>query len=142
MPAWMEHRLPAILARYGLPLEPPSRDELAAGLVLVTLVPALVLALAAWRPTDRVWAQVSLFVAAVFSWNALVPHLAATLLLREYTPGVATAVFVNLPWGATTFRRAVSEGVITRTRAAAVAALAAVLYPLGMALLWNAGARP
>jgi hypothetical protein len=141
MPAWMEHRLPALLARYGIRLTPPSRDELAAGLVLVTVVPAIVLAVAAWRSQDRVWAHVSLFVVAVFSWNALVPHLAATVLLQEYTPGVATAVLVNLPWGVVTFRRALSEGVITRGRAAAVAGLAAVLYPVGMAMLWGLGAR-
>jgi hypothetical protein len=29
--------------------------------------------------------------------NVLVPHVLATLMYRTYTPGVVTAVFVNLP---------------------------------------------
>jgi hypothetical protein len=140
LPQWLEARLPVALEQLSLPpLQPPSRGVLLRGLALVTLLPALVLAAGCW---SRAAAQASLVVVAIYFWNALVPHVAGALLLREYVPGVLSAALLTIPYAAALFRRAVREGVISRVGAVLALLLAAVLYPLGMLALWVPRARP
>jgi hypothetical protein len=69
-------------------------------------------------------------------WNALLPHLAATILLRSYVPGVATAALVNIPLVVHLFGRALREGQATPASMALALGLAAVAYSFGMVLLW------
>jgi hypothetical protein len=139
MPAWMERRLPEVAARLGLgDMRPPPAERIYRGLVAVTVVPALCLLAAAARSPPRgagVYAALAVF--GVFLWNALVPHLALTVFLGEYTPGVVTAGLLTLPWGLLSYRRAVAEGLAGRGPALAVLAASAILYALGMLLLWR-----
>lgn len=44
--------------------------------------------------------------------NVLVPHLLATLSMRKYMPGTATALLLNLPLGVLYLRQALLEGRI------------------------------
>jgi hypothetical protein len=50
--------------------------------------------------------------ALAMALNALVPHLAATVALRQYAPGTATAVLLNLPIAVATLTEARSENRI------------------------------
>ena len=46
---------------------------------------------------QSVWTYLVFGSIAVTLANVLIPHLAATIALRSYMPGVATAVLLNLP---------------------------------------------
>lgn len=48
--------------------------------------------------------------------NVLFPHIAATLALRLYAPGTATAVFFNLPLGSCLIYRSLTEGYVEPSR--------------------------
>ena len=137
MPAWIERELPALLARTGWPVTPPSRSDLYAGLVMVTIVPAVILAAASREAAGRWALRAGLLIAGVFFWNAFVPHLTSAIYLRAYTPGVLTAALLTLPWAVAVFRKAIQAGKATTAEAAAVLAVAAVVYPLGMLALWR-----
>jgi hypothetical protein len=44
--------------------------------------------------------------------NVLFPHVLATMIMRRYAPGTATAVLFNLPVTVALLRRALMEGYI------------------------------
>ena len=44
--------------------------------------------------------------------NVFAPHVIATVALRKYMPGTATAILLNLPLGCLFLGRATSEGDI------------------------------
>ena len=43
-----------------------------------------------------------------------VPHLAATLIYRKYSPGVATGLLLNIPFSIYIFQRTMHEGPLTQ----------------------------
>lgn len=44
--------------------------------------------------------------------NVVIPHAAASLMLRTYAPGTATAVLLNLPLGSWLIYRSLTEGYV------------------------------
>ena len=60
--------------------------------------------------------------------NLLLPHIPATLVLGEYTPGVVTAVLIKLPIMSILLFQAVREQWVPGTKAMAYA----VLVPLAI----------
>jgi len=121
-----------LLARF----QPPPATEFAWSAALATILPALVYWAGARRgPRSRLTA-LAVWLQAMFLLNVFVPHLAATLWLRRYTPGVVSAVLLNLPLSWVVLRAALREGVVSR-RGLVLFGLSAVLgYGiLGAALL-------
>jgi hypothetical protein len=55
--------------------------------------------------------------------NVFVPHILATLFFRQYTPGVLTAVFINLPVMSILLYKAVDERWVSGARAVRYAVL-------------------
>ena len=45
--------------------------------------------------------------------NAFVPHLLSTIRFRLYSPGIASALLITLPFSFYLFRRALTEGQLT-----------------------------
>ena len=93
---------------------PPSLPQLYFALVVVTLVPALLIA---WATTGResvAKREVVAVVAAALLWNVFLPHLSAMVFLRGYAPGGLTALAVNLPLCIQFFHRSSREGMLTR----------------------------
>lgn len=127
-----------LLARF----RPPSAPEFGWAAALATILPALVYWAGARRgPRSRVTA-LAVWLQAIFLLNVFVPHLAATLWLRRYTPGVVSALLVNLPLSWVILRAALREEVVTRrglvlffvSAAVAYGALVAALLVLGSML--------
>lgn len=80
-------------------------------LVLAALMTLAVVALASRAAagdercaTLLLWVQAGLFV------NAFVPHLLLSVRLRRYTPGVATAALLNIPFAFYLFHRTLDVG--------------------------------
>jgi hypothetical protein len=97
---------------------PPSLQRLYLALVVVTAVPALLIA---WATTGRdsfAKRQIVALIAAALLWNVFLPHLSAMVVLRGYAPGGLTALAVNLPFCVYFFQRSSRDGMLTRRQIA------------------------
>jgi hypothetical protein len=74
---------------------------------------------------QSVWTYVAFGCIAVTLVNVLLPHLAATIALHRYVPGVVTAVFLNLPVLTLLMVYALREGYVSGWKA--------VVYCIGVA---------
>ncbi len=102
-----------------LPMHPPG-----ALLVRVALIALVIAAFAVTYLSERegprsVWAYLLFGGIVAMLVNVFVPHMPAALLFRSYTPGVVTAVLVNLPVMSYLAWRAVRERWVSGGRAAA-----------------------
>lgn len=52
-------------------------------------------------------------IQAIMLFNAFIPHIGSTIRFRMYSPGVITAVMINLPFSFYLFRRAFAENILT-----------------------------
>jgi hypothetical protein len=88
----------------------PGLGQVYVALAIVTLGPVLAIG---WATTGREDARkqyvVALLAASLF-WNVFLPHVPAAIAFGGYSPGVATAVVINLPFALYFFRRSLLEG--------------------------------
>ena len=101
-------------------------------LLWVTLAALIVAAWAIWRPKSEVARWCALAVQAVVALNVVSHLLVATLILRGYAPGLATALAVNAPVSAYLLGRARSERWIAPWSWWALAPAAALVHGPGL----------
>ncbi len=97
--------MPSWLSGHGaqIPLHPPP-GAIQFGLLFLTLAAIAITAFSAKGGKQSVPAYL-LFGSISAMWiNVFIPHLPATILFRTYTPGVITALSVNLPIMSAGFR--------------------------------------
>ena len=127
--------LGAALAATGLALTAPPVAAIFAGLALFAFVPAIVLLRTVERPSAA-----SLFltcmIAAMVLANAIVPHLALTILTGGYTPGAISAAVLSLPIAGGTLLAAWKGRWIARAALVGAAGLGVVLLPLVLLGFW------
>jgi hypothetical protein len=105
---------------------------------LATILPLPITAAAARRISSRGRLQLALAIPAVMAANGAM-HLGQTIALRDYSPGTATGVAINIPLAIALYRRAARErrlapGELRRAAllgAVAMAPLALLLQALG-----------
>ncbi|HSU16298.1 HXXEE domain-containing protein [Longimicrobium sp.] len=129
-------RLPAGIAR----LVHVTYPQMLAALALATVIPILLIAWVARcpdRPT-RLW--LALLLQAVVLLNVFSHLASAALVMRGYSPGLLTALLINLPFSIYLLRRAMRERWVSR-RALWLAVPAAVVVhgPLLIGLVLLAG---
>jgi hypothetical protein len=110
-----------------------------AALAIVTALPFAVVAWSTRRADrpGRVWA--ALLVQAVMLLNVF-PHAFAAAALRSYSPGLATALVLNLPFSILLYRRATREQWVSRRALAWLAPAALLVHGPGLfVLLWVTG---
>jgi len=73
--------------------------------------------------------------------NVLVPHLLATVALRRYMPGLATAIALNLPVTIVLLRRAFAEGYVRFPRFAYFGVLVCVALVASIPALFAVGEK-
>jgi hypothetical protein len=89
---------------------------------VLTVLAFAVTGLSAESGKQTVWTYLAFgYMAAVLA-NVLIPHLALTVALRSYMPGVATAVLLNLPVLSLLVVLALREGYVSGWKAAAFCA--------------------
>ncbi len=125
-----------LIARF----QPPTATAFAWSAALATILPAIAYWVGARRGPRSRFTALAVWLQAIFLVNVFVPHLAATLWLRRYTPGVVSAVLLNLPLSWVVLRAAVREGVVTRRGLALFGVSAALALGVLVALLLAAGA--
>jgi|SRR5579863_10286405 uncharacterized protein with HXXEE motif len=91
MPGWAATHAPR------LPVHPPGAVEIRIALIVLSVAAFVVTYFSARRGSQSLWAYLLFGSIVTVLLNVFVPHLPATLLFKSYTPGVATAVLVNLP---------------------------------------------
>ncbi len=144
MARWANRDLPGLVerARAAIPpdllpppagellarVQPPSATEFAWSAALATILPALAYWVGAGRGPRSRWTALAVWLQAIFLLNVFAPHLAATLWLRRYTPGVVSALLVNLPLSWVILRAALREEVISRRGLVVFFVSAAIAY--------------
>ena len=92
-------------------------------LLLATLAAFAVTRQCAVQGRESIWTYLYFGGAATMVIKVFVPHLPATLLFRQYTPGVVTAVLINLLLNILLLYKAVRERWVTGMRAVRYALL-------------------
>jgi VanZ family protein len=129
MPKWV-----AVHSRQ-LPIH-PGATKIWFGLLLLTLAAFAVTYLSARKGKRSVWAYLLFGYAAAMLVNVLVPHIPATLVFREYTPGVVTALLLNLPIIGILLFQAVREQWVSGTKAIAYAVLVPLTIGVAISVLF------
>jgi len=80
---------------------------------ILTILAAGTVLLAEWEGKRSIGAYLLCGYALAMLINVAVPHVLATLILRRYAPGTASAVLFNLPLTMLLIRAALAEGYIS-----------------------------
>jgi hypothetical protein len=102
------------------------------------------MAVTAWSARSgprSVGASLSGGLAVMLVANAVVPHLAATVALRRYAPGTATAVAVNVPVAISLLRQELAERYVTPASLARGGVAMTGLMALQIPVLFRLGRR-
>jgi len=106
---------------------------------VLTALAFAVTCLSALSGKQTVWTYLAFgYMAAVLA-NVLIPHIALTVALRSYMPGVATAVAFNLPVMSVLVVLALREGYVSNWKAAAYSAGVAGMLLASIQILFKAG---
>jgi hypothetical protein len=123
-------------SRWPAPVE-PGVFRFAA--VVFTTVAFAVTWLSARSGKQTVWTYLAFgYMVAVIA-NALVPHIALTLAMRRYMPGVVTGAFLNLPVLSLLVVLALREGYVSGFKAAAYSIGVAAVLLLSIPALFKLG---
>lgn len=101
----------------------PGAAKIWFGLLLLTLAALAVTYLSAHNGKGSFWAYLLFGYVVAMLANVLLPHIPATLAYGEYTPGVVTAILVNLPVMSILLFTAVREQWVSGMKATAYALL-------------------
>ena len=112
--------MPGWTARHAgeLPVHPPGAMEIRVALFALTVAAWIVTYLSARKGAGTVWAYLLFGGIVAMLVNVFVPHLPATVLFHGYTPGVVTAVLINLQVMSWLAWLAVQEGWVRGWKAA------------------------
>ena len=94
-----------------LPLSVTTRQFVIA-VVFITIAGFLVTYGALAYMDEQTGYLLILGIQAIMLFNAFIPHIATTIGLRLYSPGVVTAVLLIIPFSFYLFRRAFSENIL------------------------------
>jgi uncharacterized membrane protein len=106
------------LARHAqeVPLQPdPGAFRFA--VALLTVAAFVITYLSGRKGKETVWAYLLFGYIVAMLANVFIPHIPASLILRSYTPGVVTAVLINLPVMSFLAIRAVRERWVSGRKA-------------------------
>jgi len=114
-----------------LPFPRPQADEIHFALVVLTVAAFAVTYLSQRKGKQSFWAYLMFGSIVAVLVNVFVPHVPATFVYRGYTPGVVTAVFVNLPLMSILCLKAVRESWVSGAKAVA----SAIAVPLAIGVM-------
>jgi uncharacterized protein with HXXEE motif len=110
LPAWSQQA-----STWHVPVGP---GEFRFAALVLTLLAFLVTYLSVRMGQQTVWAYLATGYMAAMIANVFLPHMAASVAMRSYTPGLVTAVLLNLPVLFLLLRQALREGYVSGWKAA------------------------
>jgi hypothetical protein len=111
--------LPGWAKRKILWRSPVTPGSFRFAVVVLTFLAFAVTGLSAASGKQTVWTYLAFGYMAAMLANVLIPHLALTVALRSYMPGVVTAVALNLPVLSLLVLFALREGYVSGWKAGA-----------------------
>jgi hypothetical protein len=105
LPAWSRHA-----SRFHKPVE---KNEFYFALICVTLLAYLSSFLYIFFNSILIVKYVYFGFVSAMVINAIFPHLAATIVLKRYAPGLITGIFLIIPCNSLILYFAVNTGIIT-----------------------------
>jgi hypothetical protein len=106
---------------------------------VLTVLAIAITWLSAESGKQSVWTYLAFGCMVVTLANVLIPHLALTVALRSYMPGVATAVALNLPVLSLLVVLAIREGYVSGWKAAVYSVGVAGMLLASIQLLFKTG---
>jgi len=79
-------------------VEPPSFRQFLIAVSLLTIAVIVAYSTAIRTKKPKVYLFISTAVAAALLFNVFVPHVVGAIFYRDYTPGLISAVVLNLPF--------------------------------------------
>jgi hypothetical protein len=107
------------------------------GLLLATLAAWAVTVLSTRKGKESVWTYLLFGGAATMLINVFVPHIPATLLFEQYTPGIVTAVLLNLPVMSILLYKAVEDHWVSGRSAVRYAVLVPIFIAVSIVGLFT-----
>jgi len=92
--------------------EPVERNQFIFAVIIVTIIGYLVTVAEIIDNTPgSVFSYIYLGFIGMMGLNTILPHLAATILLKKYAPGLITALLLNLPLSIIIIARYLTAGI-------------------------------
>lgn len=92
--------------------EPVERNQFIFAVIIITIVGYLVsVAEIIDNNPGSVFTYIYLGFIGMMGLNTIIPHLAATILLKKYAPGLITALLLNLPLSIIIIARYIAAGI-------------------------------
>ena len=111
--------------------EPVERNQFIFAVIVVTIIGYLVTVAEIIDNTyGSVFSYTYLGFIGMMGLNSILPHLAATILLKRYAPGLITALLLNLPLSAIIITRYISAGINVYYLIIAILAFTAITLSL------------
>ncbi|MCX8129657.1 MAG: HXXEE domain-containing protein [Clostridia bacterium] len=95
--------------------KPVTKDEFHFAVLLYTIAAYLITALFLFFPQSEIIKYAYFGYAGAMILNAVMPHLAASIVLKRYAPGTVTGVFLNIPVNSLIITYSISKGLIDLT---------------------------
>ncbi len=133
MPGWATNHA------QKLPIAFPGSAKIRIALAVLTFGAFLGTHLSVRKGPQSVWAYLTFGYMVAMLANVFIPHLPAAILLREYSPGVVTAVLVNLPLMTYLAVRAPRDGWVGGGKAVAAAVLVPMSLAIAIAVFFSSG---
>lgn len=111
--------------------EPVERNQFIFAVTIVTIIGYLVTVAEIIDNTPgNVFSYTYLGFIGMMGLNSILPHLAATILLKRYAPGLITALLLNLPLSTIIITRYISAGINVYYLIIAILAFTAITLSL------------
>jgi hypothetical protein len=128
MPEWVARHASEVPSRVAViigssavhalpPIHTPSANTIRLALLVLTLIAFFVTWFSVRSGKQSVWAYLVFGGIVTMLANVFVPHVPGSVLFQAYTPGVVTAVLINLPLMSWLALRAVREGWVSGAKA-------------------------
>ena len=92
--------------------EPVEKNQFIFAVIVVTIIGYLVTFIEIINNTPgSVFCYIYLGFIGMMGLNTIIPHLAATILLKKYAPGLITALLLNLPLSIIIIARYIDAGI-------------------------------
>lgn len=129
MPSWVMAHLPLIKESLPVAIDIHfTPTQLLLSLLLATVVPFTVTMVCANGAKRSGRLYLLFLLQAIVLLNVFIPHIAASVRMKQYNPGVVTAVCLNLPFSVYVFRRAFREQYLAAREFASLFLLALLVY--------------
>jgi hypothetical protein len=131
---------PKQMSRFRFPTEP---GQFRFGVVVLTLLVWVLTWGSYERGRQTIWAYLTTGCMATMLANVFLPHIPISIAVHGYTPGLVTAVVLNLPLLSLLLRQALRERYVSGWKAAAywvaIPILAPILIPMTFRIAGDLG---